>query len=489
MKASVHITTSKLEIIAYTKAGDKISVKEYLTYPIPEECVINGVILDGTPIIEGLKSLKSSNSQYFKEVSLVIDGSFVYSKKITVPGKLNKLKYDEVIRDEFAEVATDAEHLICDFYPLSQNADGSKDILSFAVENAHAQAYLSIFSEAEIKLSSVHLGVQAILRFVNNRPDLKEQPFILNLVDGVMLLSMIFQNGVNVFQSRSRLYGEDRLTIVNNTLDGLSGNIQFNRSQNFTDITHCYYLGLSSSDMDLVNMNTSYPDIKFAELDIYKGAKGADILPPGSHLAFLNTLVPDSQADLLSNIKMLEKAQNRKKPKNIWIPVLACTVLVLAAVIAGLWLLVAGIEREIRDINGYLMDPVTVNERTEVESLMADTARINGLYNAVNTQKSETAAKPQISSRILNTIIRTSGTAVSVTGFNFSSEDRALNVSNSSETEVASARFVEALSSNDQFDTVYYTGYRTGTSGEFVFNIDVIATGWREEVSTDETGS
>jgi len=477
-----------IKVLAYTKSG-RVSVKDFLTYPLPEETVLNGIIIDGAPIVEGLRLLKNEKPLLFNDVSLVIDGSFVYTKKITVPGKLNKLMYDEVIRDEFAEISSDSENLICDHFLLSSNDDGSKDILACAVENAHAQAYLGIFSAVGIKLTSVHLGVMTVLQFVENNSDLKVIPFVLNVVDDVILLSMIFQNGVNVFQSRTRLYGDDRATLVRSTLDGLSGIIQFNKSQNFTDLTYCFYLGLSTSDMDLVALNATHPELTFSQLNIYSDAKGAEQLPPGAHFAYLNTLVPDAKSDLLNNIKMLEKAKNKRKPKNRWLPVLAGTVLLLAAVIAVLWILVSGVDRDIRKQNDFLNNPNTISERSRIDGLKANTRHVNSLYDAVAVRNAEAAAKPQLSRRLLEAILKTAGNSVTISGINFSADNRTVSVSCSGVTEFAAATFVEALSRNPLIDTVYYTGYSTGGAGEFLFTIDVIAEGWREEVSIDETGA
>jgi len=483
MKASIHISTDMVKVLSYTKTGNSISVKDYLTYPLPEEAVLNGVILDGAPIVEGLKLLKSSKAELFSDVSLVIDGSFVYTKKLTVPGKLNKLMYDEVIRDEFAEISTDSENLICDHFLLSQNEDGSNEILACAVENAHVQAYLAIFSEAEIKLTAVHLGILTVLQFVESRQDLSGIPFVLNIVDNLVQLSMIFQNGVNVFQSRTRLYGDDRATLVRSTLDGLSGIVQFNRSQNFTELTNCYYLGLSNSDMDLVALDTSYPDIKFSALPIYNDASGAEQLPPGAHFAYLNTLVPDAKSDMLTNIKMLEKAKNKRKPKNRWLPIVAGTLLLIIAVITVLWIMVSGVNGEIKKIQNHLQNVSA--ERERLDGLKSNTEHINRLYDAVAERRDETAAKPQISRTLLDFIVRTGGFNVFVNGMNFNADTGVLSVACVSGTEYSGALFVEALKRDRMIDTVYYTGYSTGSEGEYIFTIDVIAYGWREEVSSD----
>jgi len=43
--------------------------------------------------------------------------------------------------------------------------------------------------------------------------------------------------------------------------------------------------------------------------------------------------------------------------------------------------------------------------------------------------------------------------------------------------------FVEALKRDALIEDVYYTGFSTGAGGDFVFTIDIVAVGWREEDS------
>jgi len=480
MRSSIHISKYAIKVVAYTKTGNNISVNEYHTYPLPEECIMNGVIIDANPINEGLHALKTSYPQALKDVSLVLDGSFVYTKRITVPGKLNARMYDRVVRDEFSEIAQDVENLICGHFPLTTNEDGSKQVLAFGVENAHVQTYLSIFDAAEIKLSSVRLGVQALFRFIKKRPELSAVPFVLNVVDDVVMLSMIFQNGVNVFQSRSRLYGDDRQALVRSTLDGLSGIIQFNKSQNFADLTHCYYLGLTNPEMDVFKFNNDYPEITFSTLDVYRGASGAERLPPDAHLAYLGALIPDSEPDLFHSIKMLEKVKKDERPKNRYIPIIAGLVLILAGALTTMGILMGSVEREVRDIKSYLNDPVTVAKRETIDALLTDTYYINDLYNAVAEKKEYDALQPKLTKHLVDTIVGTGSWTVRVTGLDFKSYAAVVTVvATCSERE--SANFVEMLKKNPGIETVKYRGYGTDAAGDYVFTLDIIATGWGKE--------
>ena len=479
MKASIHISKNAIKVLAYSKSGSNVSVKSYFTHPLPDECVINGVIIDPNPVIDGLSALRGRYPQAFSDVSLVLEGSFVYTKRITVPGKMNSRMYGSIIRDEFSEISSDPGNLITTFYPVADNPDGSKQIIACGVENAHAQTYISIFGSAGIKLSSIHLGVQSLLRFISTRSEIMGVPFVLNIIDDVIMLSMIYHNGVNMFQMRSRLYGESREALVRSIADGLAGIIQFNKSQNFPELSHSLYVGLDDSDVGMIIQANQYPEINFGILDIYKGSSGAEQLPPDAHFVFLNALMPESEPDLFYNIRMLEKERKRSKPKNIMIPIVACTAFVIAAAISVVLVLMILMDVEVRDLKNWLNAPAQVEAAEHIAYLEANTASINELTAAVAVVKSEIATRPAISTPFIQKILQTGGDDVEVHGLTFNAHDGAIGVVATSVDDFSAAIYVDTLKQDSIINNVYYTG-RNYTSDGFAFTIDVIKTGWRE---------
>ncbi|MDR2590107.1 MAG: pilus assembly protein PilM [Oscillospiraceae bacterium] len=482
MKSSIQISRHAIKVVSYTGGGTRIAVKAFNTYPLPDECVMNGVIIDAAPVIDGLNSLKSQVPAAFRDASLVLDGSFVYTKKVTVPGKLTAMMYDNVIRDEFSEVAQDVENLICSYYPLADNPDGSKQILACGVENIHAQNYLAMFAAAGITLTSIHLGVETLLRFVSTKSELKNTPFVLNVIDDVILFSMIFQDGVSVFQSRTRLYGEDRVTIVNSTLNSLAGINQFNKSQNFADITYSLYIGLDSSDMGLIASNNTYPDIRFGALDIYGDSTGTEMLPADAHYAFLNALMPENAPDLFSSIKMLARVKKGVKKINPMIPIGLITAAVIGITLGTLFLITSLINSDNRELLSYLEDPVVFDQRTEIDVMIINTNRINTLADAVEAKTNTLNTLPHIQRRLIDTITSIGGDTVAVTSISFNSEGGVVRVSANTTEDFYASTFVDNLRANDLILEVYYTAYSTTAAGLQAFSIEIVQTGWRGEV-------
>jgi HAMP domain-containing protein len=381
----------------------------------------------------------------------------------------------QVIRDEFAEISTDAENLICNHFPLGFNEDGSKQILACAVERSHADTYLAIMKAAGIELNKVHLAEHSVLHYFDSKPEFSAKPFVLSIVDDDILTSMIFQKGICVFQSRTRLYGDDRATLVQNTLDGLSGIIQFNKSQNFDEFSHCFYLGLSDSDLDLVRMNTAYPEIYFSNLELFKGVKGAEILPPNAHIAYLNTLIPDNETDLLQGIALSEKIKKRNKPKKVWIPVLAGLVAVLVCVIAVLWFMSARVTRDVRELTDYMNSQRVIDEKDELLRLNYEINKATTAFDEAWVLIAEREAMPLLTSELIETIVRTGGVTVTVNSFSFRDNPGTVHVTATAATEFSASEYIDRLRAHHMIEYIDYQGFRSDQAGAFNFWFDVKA--------------
>ena len=473
MRSSIYISPEHIEVVGYDKSGDKVSVLDYQIYDLPEESVINGKIIDAAHIVQGLAAMKAKKPGLFTDVSLIIDGSSIFSKKIVTP-KLKDWQLNLIIRDEFSDVAGNPDELICDYYPLSTgDGDDSGSILACAMEKSQLDSYLSIFNEVQIKISSVHVGVQSVLQYIDSREDLLGKTFAINIIDGVTMLSMIFSNGVSILISRARLYGDDRGTLIQNMIENLSGFIQFIKSQGLNDITHSFYLGLNSGDMDLIQLYNQHPDIRFDVLPLYEGVKGAERLPPRAHFAYLNTLLDKDSFDLIRSEKMLSKVKKKQQPKKIWIPVLAGIMLLLAIPTVFLAIQASGLNREVRALRAYVEDEARQAKAAELDTIAADTQQIRAVISDINKKVEADRGKLTINTILMRLIVEPLSERVSVTAFEFNEEAGTIRVTGRSVSENDASLYVEDLKRSRLIEYAYYTGYASDTTGYYSFSIDV----------------
>jgi hypothetical protein len=309
MKSAVYVSSEKIEAIGFSgSSGGKIALHDYVAGELPEGVVMNGKIIDNAAFNECLIGLKKRKAALFKRVSLTIDGSSVLTKKVVTP-KLNKWQYLQLALDELSETTDNPESLVCNTLMLR----GQNAMLAVAAEKAQIDSYANAFKAADIMLESINIGVETILSYVNTHQKFAQSTCVINLIDGVTMLSMVFSKGVNVFISRTRLFGEENNELLQNVLDNLSGIIQFAQSEKFENIENSYYLGLKKADVDFMASINPYSEIVISELDVFQktagivrianalineipNVPGKIKLPEEAHFVFMSALQGDKSA-------------------------------------------------------------------------------------------------------------------------------------------------------------------------------------------------
>jgi hypothetical protein len=466
MKSSVYISTEKIEVVGY--AGS--TIKRYVTYPLAEGTMINGMITDAVFLTECLTIMRKENPDLFTAPSLIVDGSAILSRKLVAP-RLSDKRYRQMVRDDLADTTDDPDSLVCGYRKLGTEGN-HESLLACAVDKGRVDAYISAFKEAGIKLSAIRVGTEALLRYISSRKELASASFVLNLIDGPTMLSMTFENGSNVFMSRSRLYGETKEQIFQNVMENLNGMIQFNRSQKFTEIAQVYYLGVSEADLRLIEALNPYAGINMRMLDLSRQTGGK--IPPEAHFSYLNTLMGSDSIDLIAGRKLLDVHIKHKKPRKVWPLAMVLYILVLALPIGYAWKQDYDITEKINGINAYLSDP----EVKEVQDEMARRRIEQGRYQSVIDQHEEMLAwknsMTTVSSQMLDVLLFKHGHLAVVTQFSYSENPNTVQMSAVSASAYAANDYVDALrGETDIVQSVVYTGGSPDGSGGFSFPLTI----------------
>ncbi|MCL2084964.1 MAG: hypothetical protein FWH06_06895 [Oscillospiraceae bacterium] len=460
MKSSIYISSEKIQLIGYIGSA----VKTFITHPLPEGTMINGMITDGAFLAECLTAMRVKNPELFKDPVLVVDGSAILVKRIAAP-KLNKKQYEQLVRDDFAESGEPAADLACGYQLMGPS---NTALLACAANKAIVDSYIAAFKDVGVKLSAIRIGTQAILSYVASRPELQKKTFVLNVVDGVAMLSVIFENGVNVFMSRTRLYGDDKLLLAQTLIDNLSGLIQFNRSQKFNDITDSYYLGLDENDMRLLDSLNPHSDIKLDVINIFGGVKGGENMPPDAHFVYLNTRLGGDSIDLIRCRKGLERYKKTKGSRKSWAPLMLLYILIQFAPAAYFYYGIYNMDLEIDDINAKLRDEANIARLEEISGFESMSLMYNGVIRQHNERIESENAKVHVSGRLIDLIIYGYG-GVTVSQFSFSDGSGSMRIGGVSESVADTVAYVNMLKNSDLVKSVRYSGYNQGLN----FSLDV----------------
>jgi hypothetical protein len=466
MKSSIYISTEKIEVVGYSGR----SVKRFVTYPLPEGTMINGMITDSAFLTECLTAMRKENPALFTSSSLIVDGSAILSRRLITP-KLNRKRYLQLVRDDFSDATDDTGNLVCGYHKLAAQ-DGQDAILGCAVDKGLVDAYMSAFKAAGIKLNSIHVGVEALVNMINSRAALKNASFVLTLIDGFTAVSMIFENGSNVFMSRARLYGDTKEQIFQNVLDNLNGLINFNRSQKFSEITQCYYLGVNEADIRLIDALNPYAGIRMADLDLFGPSK---VLPPEAHFVYLNTMMSSESIDLITARRELDKHIKSKKPKKVWAPLLLLYILILALPIGYMWWLVDGLSGDIREIEDFLNDPSIAERKAALEAREEDTRGFQRVIAQYGELIEWEESLTRVSSHMLDLFIIQYRDLAVVTQFDYDERANTVSVGAISPNPDSATRYVDALKESDMVAGIPFTGYSNSNEGTAISLVIALA--------------
>lgn len=232
---------------------DMVKIYNYKSYPFMEGTIINGVITDDYEIKNTLKQVVSEG---YKEVNLVIDSSQILSKSISIP-KLKKEEIYKVIADELSSISENSEELVYDYAYLGPSHDGkgASQILCCAVERKLISGYLDVFSECGIKIKAIDFSINILCKLVKEMVATIHRSYLISMVDGNNLTSVLFENNNYKLSYRSRIVSpRDTIMFEQEVLSNLSNIYQFSKSgENSVSLEEIYFCGLHEEELGLLN--------------------------------------------------------------------------------------------------------------------------------------------------------------------------------------------------------------------------------------------
>ena len=467
MNISVYISSEQIQMIGYE---GKVA-KRFVTHSLPEGAMYNGTIIDRAYMISSLKSIDNDNPGFLKgEVRLIVDGSSILSRKIATP-KLNQKQLMSLVRDEFLDTIENPDQIVCGYRPIRT---GENAVMGFAAAKEQMDSYVSVFSEAGIKLSAIRVGTESVINYVESRQEFHDSTIVLNIIDGMTMLSMVFFGGANVFISRTRLYGEGDQQMLDGILDNLGGLLQFTQSQNFGTIDTSFYIGLGVEDVGYLVTHNQYPDVNLTTLQVYDGPGGSP--PPETHFCCLNMQMTAKCVDLLAVHKKMSGGGKGGKGlnKKFLMIIPALIILGLVAMSVNLYLESTALDREIERINALINSPDTQARQIEIALMRDEVALLSEVAEQRELKNEWENTRVKATRQLLDSILFRHTMVVRVSSFTYNESASTVSVSAVCADATVSADYVDYLYDSGIATRVTYTGYSTSGDGfSFSINIDL----------------
>lgn len=468
MSNSIFISNSEIQVVKYSRSGDKIKIHGYVSSSLPEGCIINGVITDFQLLIGQLKQLKEKEPSFFSKLSLTVDTNSILTKKIPVPS-LKKDKYYLIVQDELRGRLSAYREVLFDFSFWSKRKKNTV-ILGAGVDKTAIDAYLTVFKEANIKLERISIGIESILRYLEDYKFNREDTFALNIIDKVSMISLIFENGEFVFSTRSRIMGENPNQEARSILQNLSQLFQFNKN-----ITKSYYLGANDELIsEIKNVNT-ISEVEVSHFNFNLKMKGVPKLETSLHFVLFGTYADDRYINFFDTFKRIEKAN--KKPSKFK-PIYLVGLLIpigIAATFQILNTVTNEIENDNTKIKSFLQSDQIRDQKQQIENYQREINQWNEVRKNIDLGIEDFNNSTTINSETVNSIYGLIGNQVSIKSFSFDAESNSFDINATANSQLDISTYGSRLKDTNLFSDVQYLGYQGSESSTvFTFKIKAI---------------
>jgi hypothetical protein len=459
MKSSIYIASDKVDVVTYSGYGKKLKIKRHETIPVEEGTLFNGKILDREALVECGEQLRKMDKRFLKNVTLVIDGALIYNKIVTTPKRLSNIQYLRLAEDTFTDTKYESELL------YSYTIISEKRAIAYAIETDQLRAYTSLMNDLGIEVKSIRIGVESIIRLAKLSEDIDTTSCVLNMVDSSMMLSVVMNDGQPVFITRARINSDTESIDIASISKGLSGIMQFVKSERLKELTHSYYIGTELDEIEVYDYlkNNSQIEGHTVHINDY-----------GSSMSVVNAYTShETKVNLLKAAENLEKIKRSRKSRSMLIPIAALLVMIVAIPYYLLHQENNMLESLIEPLFNYANNSDTVASVTylmEIENNVEKSKKIIEQYEFI---KDGRRRKQDITDGIMDFIL-TAETSVQIQEMDYVDSNSSIRVSGLGETQRGLANYIEKLREDGRIDSVDYSGYGDGQDEKFSFSADII---------------
>lgn len=460
MKKVLYINNDQVRILLADLKNGEVKVIKSLKYTLEPGSVINGVLIRTNEILNIIKG----NRNFLKGATVVLNSSNIQIKKIDHP-ELKGKKLDNYIKKEFS--IPDDGSLI--YGTISRKLENQYRTIFMGVPSELLKSYITLFKEAKIKLGRFEILQNGMAKFVKGKKDLAGQNFVLNLIEGSNLISVLIEAGEYVLTDRNRLIAEpDTELFLDELLQKLSSMIQFNKSQKSPNlITKSYYVGLDRDKLLIledksVTMNVGLDVVGFIDDSLHEKV-GL------THFCCFMGLV-EKKADI-NLLKQFNRLATKTKKKN-WsrIGILLALILVI-----GSFTILKVKNMYTEKENAYYQSEVSgtanAKELTELIYKQNQTMSIPAIVQELNTAKNDSVNKELLNASKLFKIIEVAKKSVAIISIEGNGSNGSLIIDGTGSDEFSTSNFVSKLKETELFSSVEYSGYISTSANEYSFTV------------------
>ncbi|MDD4689958.1 MAG: hypothetical protein PHE51_09470, partial [Eubacteriales bacterium] len=329
MKTVLYLNNNKIQIISLTYKQKKPTVQNKIKLDLPPGTIVNGVIINNDAIVQAL----TPHKKLLRNATAIINSSNIYTKKLDFP-KLTKKQMLSIIKSEFS--IPDDTNILYD----SSSYCGPKNctVICCAAPAGLISNYVRIFKEMRISVKKIDIVQNAVAKFVKSQEQLKDKTFVLNIVEGSHLVSMLFEKGEYLHTNRSSILPEnDDSSYAEPLVSNLSTMIQFSKSEKSENaIEASYYVGLDNKSLEGIK---ELSEQRLGSIEIRDICDISDIVPSMNDFFYplIATISKNNDINLLARFRAEETSVKVEKHKTLTRTISALSLAIIVSVCGYLY--------------------------------------------------------------------------------------------------------------------------------------------------------
>ncbi|KAF5089441.1 hypothetical protein DSECCO2_26830 [anaerobic digester metagenome] len=491
MQTLVYFSNDGIQVLKGIVKKGRLTITNYKTVPVEAGALINGVITNEEVFREAITEALKESPKLFKNMKLIIDSSLILTKTVEVP-KLKPRELEALAAGEFDESAGNYDELVVDYTPIPGLS--GNHIFCCGIEKRVIESYVALFASLKIQIQSIDVGLNTIIQYVTATRDFRGMTFAINILDGKNLVSLLFENGIFIFSTRSRLLAERGTEAFAQELTGkLSSLIQFNKSQKSEHpLNMSLYAGLDEYELEGIKALNFDPDLSVFALPQTPNVKNSfvmdEIFDFGNYIYPIAGFFSGSRPLNLFSAYRKSNAAKKALPFEYKALILPAAMILVFLITFGVFFgLKYSAQKSLEESNAYISDPnnqaeyLQAKELTdEVDSIQTEIDNIEMITAAVNSN-------PDLVSAMMNSLATQGNGVITLNALAYDGITGAIHIEATANNEKEAARYIERLKSTGYFTQVDYTGYAQVSGTQTTTTSTTTTTGTTSSTATNSS--
>lgn len=236
------------------KSGRKFVIQDCERYPLPQGVLINDVVTDEEQFQQVLRKIRARYGLFSNRIHLVLGSNQIVTKVMQVP-KMNRKQLLTLVSMELEHFKTEEKEMVYDYSVIRERGDSDgATILGAAIERGGTDIYEKLFSQCGMKIVSVDIALNALLHLVECIPELEGKTYLVTVLDGRNMMTVLYIDGIYRHTARSRfLHERGSIELIREVVKDIAAMANFAKSlENGTEVIQLHVGGMGGEELALL---------------------------------------------------------------------------------------------------------------------------------------------------------------------------------------------------------------------------------------------